>query len=262
LRLDWALGRRVRVGHVETDESSTAPLPVDAHRRMRLSDGTPDAFEARSGGIPDAERAPDEPEDWSADGSPARRPLSSSGDSSEDEYKAEGSFARGNLERRSLIRARTSLELRGEDVSSADPSDDERVLVERRLAEVRSRLRGETARGLPPLQVGHVTATDDKDGAPPAARRGEEGSPDCRSAGRLGDGPELEGEGEVAVETKRAHGWQFDVNAGAEKICDGDRCGRICSEERETGASCHRQTWCAQLPPFIFGSTTIVLFHH
>jgi hypothetical protein len=160
---------------VETDESSTAPLPVDAHRRMWPSDRTADAFEARRGGIPDAERAPDEPEDWSADESPVRRPLSSSGDSSEDEYKAGASLARGNRERRSLLRARTSLELRGEDVSSDDPSDDERVLVERRLAGVRSRLRGETAPGLPPLQVGHVTATDDEDGAPPAARRGRGG---------------------------------------------------------------------------------------
>jgi hypothetical protein len=61
---------------------------------------------------------------------------------------------------------------------------------------------------------------------------GEEGSPDCQSAGRLGDGPELEVEGEAGVEVNRAHGFQFDVPAGAQKTCDGHRCGRVCSEER------------------------------
>jgi hypothetical protein len=35
----------------------------------------------------------------------------------------------------------------------------------------------------------------------------------------------------MGVEIKRVHGFQFDVNAGAEKICDGHRRGWICSEE-------------------------------
>jgi hypothetical protein len=177
-RLDRALTRRIGGGHVETDESSTALFPLDAHRRMRLSDGTPNAFEARPGGISDAKRTPDESEDWSADESSVRRPLSSSSDSSEDEYKTGVSFTGGNRKRRSLLRARRSLELHGEDVSSDNSSNngpDEPVLVGRSLADLRSRLRGETAPGPPPLQVGHVTATDDKDGAPPAARRGRGG---------------------------------------------------------------------------------------
>jgi hypothetical protein len=88
LRLDRALARKVRGGHVETDEWSTTPFPVDAHRGIRLSDGTPDTFKARPGPVPDAERAPEGSDDWSADESPARRPFSGSGNSSEDEYKA------------------------------------------------------------------------------------------------------------------------------------------------------------------------------
>jgi hypothetical protein len=48
--------------------------------------------------------------------------------------------------------------------------------------------------------------------------------------GRLGEGPELEVEGEAGVEIKQAHGFQFDVNVSGKKICDGHRCGRICSE--------------------------------
>jgi hypothetical protein len=73
------------------------------------------------------------------------------------------------------LRARTSLELRREDVSSDDSSDDERdepILVGWRLAEVRSRLRGETGLGLLPVQVAHATAIDDRESVPPAARRG------------------------------------------------------------------------------------------
>jgi hypothetical protein len=175
LRLDRALARRGRGGHVETNKSSTAPLPVDARGRMRLSGGTPDAFEARRGGIPVAERASDEPEQWSADESPARPPLSSSGESSKDESQAGALLACGNRESRSLLRATISLELRAEDVSSDDPSHDEHdelVLVGRGLGEMRSRLRAETGLGLPPLQVGRTTASDDGEAALPVARWG------------------------------------------------------------------------------------------
>jgi hypothetical protein len=95
----------------------------------------------------------------------------------------------------------------------------------------------------------------------PQRDRGEEGSPDCGFAGRLGDGPEPEAEGEVAAETIRAHRWQFDVNAGAEKICDGGiGVDGYVEKSGQTEARSHRQTWCAKLPPFIFGSTAIVLF--
>jgi hypothetical protein len=60
----------VCLGSLDTEDSQTEPLPRDGRLRVRLPDGSPDAFGPGLDTIPDVERMSDEPDDFSDRGEP------------------------------------------------------------------------------------------------------------------------------------------------------------------------------------------------
>jgi hypothetical protein len=85
LKLGWEKVCRVHLDAFDGETLPAAPFPRDTHGRIRLPDGSANAFEAGPGGILEEERAPDEADDLSDPGEPVREDEVVSSD--EDDYK-------------------------------------------------------------------------------------------------------------------------------------------------------------------------------